>query len=621
MGDAVERALEETVPLLRGWRRLKLLSENELVSVVQRRRDHEYSLRRPGVPRAAFLRYAAFERELGELLHKRALERSLPSKRARRISQRQSARVGLVYSRAIRKFKRDDALYLQYARHCIATGSRKAAERVLARAIAHRGDSEEVWCTAIAYHFDASADPRLARGLAQRSLRALPRSSRLWKEYFRMEVVYVAKLIAKRVTLGMTPSPEAATADRAKPISEQPSDTRLHTDVVDTAPDLLDRSETEPLTFWQGGVPYVIFKSAVASAALSPSNAMEYLQIAREVPFCPPELLTTIATWLKDEHGAESEFYSLVVARSKFDALARKVEAERAAAEVAAAREAEKNSEEVVQPDGAKWIAVLSECVVEIANELEALELANGGDDSASAFGRVAKEIRTAVASNEDVNKGAKARLRAAVAQCLQRISKTRSNSEARSTRSQRVEDLKSADDWIAFLERRIGEDLRGGEDSVSSSVREKLGELVCVPFRNAALQKLAQLWLSWESTPQTLRQSYAKILAHPPLDEKLLWSCIVNEKRLLRSKEPHSAPRTDAADESLASIRTLYTRLGQIDAVARTVAYWQSLVEFERDIAGCAQGASDAQRRARRRLNPKDNVLLQEQLLLRGMS
>ncbi len=197
----VERALEETIPVLRSAKKSKLLTAAEISEVVRQRRDHEYRLRGRDVPRAAFLEYAAFEKELADLLSTRAKARNLKRSRTERVVGPTAARANLVYSRAVKRFKGDVDLWLYYARHCVGSGANRAAAKVFARALAMRPDAPEVWLAAIAFHFDTCGDVTIARKIAQRALRAVPDAKQVWREYFRMELAFLAKAVARRIAI------------------------------------------------------------------------------------------------------------------------------------------------------------------------------------------------------------------------------------------------------------------------------------------------------------------------------------------------------------------------------------------------------------------------------------
>ncbi len=61
----------------------------------------------------------------------------------------------------------------------------------------------ELWICAAAWEFDVSGNPTAARTLMQRGLRNCPDSVKLWAEYFEMELLYAAKLRARRAALGI----------------------------------------------------------------------------------------------------------------------------------------------------------------------------------------------------------------------------------------------------------------------------------------------------------------------------------------------------------------------------------------------------------------------------------
>lgn len=204
MSDRVERAMEDTIKLMNEINRTQLLSREELTDVTRRRRNHEYRVLSSEAPRSAYLEYANFEKKLSDLLKERALERrGVKRHRANYVIQATAGRADLVYSRAVKRHKGDTKLWLHYARHRIEHGSHRSAAKVLGRALSMHPDAEEVWLAAIALHADTMGDTGGARKIAMRALRALPdsKTKRVFETYFRVELAFVCKSIARRVTL------------------------------------------------------------------------------------------------------------------------------------------------------------------------------------------------------------------------------------------------------------------------------------------------------------------------------------------------------------------------------------------------------------------------------------
>lgn len=606
MGDQVERALEETVPLLRQVRKLKLLSHTEIESNVRKRRDHEYTLRRPTATRAEFLKYAAFERETADVLKARAEAKNLPEKRVRSITAQQSARVNLVYSRAIRKFKGDDALYLHYARHCVSTGSRRAAEKVLARAIAHRGDSEQVWLAAAAFHFDACGDIKVARGISQRGLRALEKSKLLWREYFRMELAYLAKLVARRSTIGAS-VPEGGEKSTDVPVPNVDA-SGGGTESVDGAdsPAAGDAGDAPKLQFWDGGVSYAVFKSAVHKAQLDVDDAASYLQLASSMPFAPPLLLKRLADDIRTQFNSIASPYArALLLRNEFDLACVRLLRKRAG--VNGSRGGDKEPQESIAEECV--FANLSSNVAQLAEQLVAdLEDLQGIGDTGSSSHTLVSQVVSEVLSRllecgPDTVIVEKLRTRCDLV--LGRSDHQAMSSSASEAIPLSLEGVKSSKDWSLFLE--ASSQGTSTDAHLATRIRTKLSEAALVPFRSAEVENICVLWFQWEASVDELRKAYSSVLSMPPVTLNILQAAIEAERSLAGLNATPAVP----------DIRRLYKQAIRLPVAKTDVDLWLAYFRFERDIAGDASLASNVSWSAKRTLDGALSTLFEEKCML----
>lgn len=630
MGDKVERALEETVPLLRQVRRLKLLSEPEIANLVQRRRDHEYALLRPSASRAEFMRYAAMERETAELFHERARAKQLPEKRALSIASQQASRVNLVYSRAIRKFKGDDLLYLHYARHCVKTGSRKSAEKVLARAIAHRGDSEKVWLAAVAFHFDSCGDIKVARALSQRALRALKNSKLLWKEYFRLELAYLAKLVARRTTVGMAPAEvdaEQAGAGVGSNEGEElgnSSPFRSHSESEDPLEnhgkvDATSKEIAVKLDFWKGGVPFAVFKAALTTAKLDAFDAAGYLQLASSTKFAPIALLTAIRDVLRKDFDAESSpvlhaqllLLPFVIACSR---LFSRRAADEASSDVGADEELPtlKNSEITTE--------LLNSATREAEIALTQLHLlAPSIRDSDGERGSLIPILsQFGQALNEHLGSQVSGKLVSQLESVERLICSSGDGNGGPGTSSSplTLEDVKEAQlaaRWASYLQSaEVVTFLESNDASSLGAIRSALKETAAaVPFRSAEQERICLQWFQWERDVTQLRHACSAVLSVPPVTMKLLRGAIEAEVRFV-SGQP--------SDDTLANARKLFAKAAVLGDAAVDIDFWLYYLRFERDIARNASLAAAVQWKAGNTLAKKCQSGFQEQCILINM-
>lgn len=84
---------------------------------------------------------------------------------------------------------------------------------MLTRALQLHVSEPGLWSYAAAWEFDHNGNAAAARMLMQRGLRMRPDSQQLWLEYFKLELHYAQKLVARRKVLGIdSPAPAQPTA-------------------------------------------------------------------------------------------------------------------------------------------------------------------------------------------------------------------------------------------------------------------------------------------------------------------------------------------------------------------------------------------------------------------------
>ena len=203
MADTVRRVLEEMVPELEDLEQRGYFSKNEIKQIVQKRQDFEYNLRRRAALKADFLRYIEYENKLEKLRKYRRKQRGIegPSTLADHCIVR---RTHFIYERALRKFRGDLTLWSRWLKFCQESKSTRQISRVLTRALQLHPNCASLWTYAAAWEFEHNANAVAARALMQRGIRMCKDAPSLWHEYFRMELLYAARLVARRQVLGIT---------------------------------------------------------------------------------------------------------------------------------------------------------------------------------------------------------------------------------------------------------------------------------------------------------------------------------------------------------------------------------------------------------------------------------
>ncbi|KAI0558265.1 U3 snoRNP component Utp6p-like protein [Gracilaria domingensis] len=730
-GDKVERELSSTISVLHASQRAKLLNRREVSDIVRKRRHHEYNLLRRNVTRTDYLHYAAFERELHLILKRRAKQRELTKLQVERTVDKTAARVNLIYSRAVRKFAFDEDLWLHYAKHCIKTGSTRAAARVFAKAIAYRNSSERIWLAAIAFHFDTNGDATGARTLAQRALRALPKSVKLWKEYFRLELCYLGKLVARRLAIGLPPDgsehseqysalkPSEDHGPESEDISEEKSNSGAPESGYDASDEINSQSAKEDTTrenhqgstgsdqgrnrpksvtepssspeleeapllggaegiddaieqhlrtkneaqdaprrtdgnqvdeesssgeesddsysgpessdkdslkseassdendtkktrspsFWEGGVPFTVFRNASNRLKLSHLDRAEFWDVAASTPFVPPQLLSQMLKLMKAE-CTESCVAELIAIREPWDidrttrkrSLGNKI--------------GEENGEIYLSENDRVELNTHALKVTELLHSaMCSAEFARLPDSAASGVRSVLQSFGNMVKNTcfskkfEDSMKKMISHFEAQQAQAMLGVEGVETDEDA----SQ--DNIK---EWTLWKFEAL---LRESNDALSASVEiyEALKQKVIVPFRSLEQDRLICLYLSRERDLSRIRSFTQAVLALPPVTMESLKAAI-NAELLIRaeSKQSHA---TLSDEVMIRNTRKLFKRAISLPAAKRDVDLWLSYVDFERSISGDMKEASTASWKARKALMPSFQESFTERLTLRNLA
>lgn len=202
MADVVRRTMEEMVPELEDLERRGYFNRDEIKQIMSRRRDFEYSLRRRAAIKTDFLRYVQYETSLEQLRKLRKKQRSIEGA-ATLADFCIIRRIHYIFERATRKFRGDLRLWSRWLRFCQTTGSSQRMSRVLTHALQLHQNCPALWSYAAAWEFEHNSNTVAARSLMQRGLRLCKWSEGLWHEYFRLELLYAARLAARRKVLGI----------------------------------------------------------------------------------------------------------------------------------------------------------------------------------------------------------------------------------------------------------------------------------------------------------------------------------------------------------------------------------------------------------------------------------
>ncbi|RDB24910.1 U3 small nucleolar RNA-associated protein 6 [Hypsizygus marmoreus] len=191
--ERVQFQQEQMLDELKDLVEKNLFTEKETKQIVKKRTGFETALVRRVAKKSDFLRYATYEMGLEQLRRKRVertkLEPGLPSISDYALVRRQFH----IFERAIKKFKSDVGLWIQYIQVAKREGARALVGRITARALQLHPNKPALYILAASHELDHQSSSS-ARTLLQRGIRLNPESVDLWREYVKMELGFIESL-------------------------------------------------------------------------------------------------------------------------------------------------------------------------------------------------------------------------------------------------------------------------------------------------------------------------------------------------------------------------------------------------------------------------------------------
>ena len=201
MAERVQAILEAMLPELEDLKRRELCSAAEVKALIRKREAAEYRIHRRAPTREDFLLALQLELNLEALIRVRRRKKNMPKRGASDYAIRK--RVHFIFDRALRRFRGDEQLWLQWIGFAERTQARSRLGRVFARALAMMPGSSAIWIRAAGYELEGRQNISGARRLLQRAIRLNGNDGELWHCYFRLELLGLHKLHARRQKLGL----------------------------------------------------------------------------------------------------------------------------------------------------------------------------------------------------------------------------------------------------------------------------------------------------------------------------------------------------------------------------------------------------------------------------------
>ena len=175
-------------------------------SIVKKRTDYEYLLKRRQLTPADFYGYLQYELNLDKLRVIRCDYNNSGHERAdacRVVEGACHRHISYIFDRAIRRFPSEMGLWADYVSFLKEQNMVSALNAVYGKALSLNPKNEDLWLQAAVHELEVNNNLHSARTLLQRSLRANKASKKLWKKYFELELWNAVRITERQRILGL----------------------------------------------------------------------------------------------------------------------------------------------------------------------------------------------------------------------------------------------------------------------------------------------------------------------------------------------------------------------------------------------------------------------------------
>lgn len=202
MAEFVQKNIESFIPELEQMERVGLATRDQVREILRRRKRFEYRLRRRKRTKEDYLTYIQYELNLYALLQKRRARLRIAQKKLE-IDLVIAKRINKLFKKAVLMFSGDCKLWLSHIDFCSRMGWNHVVGTLYTRMLNLHSHKPEIWVAAAKWQLEENASVEMSRKLLQRGLLFNNKSCVLWREYFRMELIFVDKMRKRKEVLGI----------------------------------------------------------------------------------------------------------------------------------------------------------------------------------------------------------------------------------------------------------------------------------------------------------------------------------------------------------------------------------------------------------------------------------
>jgi U3 small nucleolar RNA-associated protein 6 len=285
MAETVQYYMELMVPELKDLENKKLFTPEEVKIIIKRRQDFEYKLKRRTPLKQDFIQYIQYELALESLRVKRKNRLKIHGKRS--LSDYAGVkRIIFIFERACRKFYGDKALWMDYISFAKKAKSFNQVSKICAKAIQFHPREPEFWHVAAEFEWTENGSAVSSRALFQRALRLNSDSQMLWLSYFKMELMFLVKVLLRREVLLTTASDKITQSGTeilniAKDADDNDAGSKVGSSSDENDSTENDMNDTEDVVK-SGAVPRAVFQHALKAMNDDESFKLKLLAVLSE---------------------------------------------------------------------------------------------------------------------------------------------------------------------------------------------------------------------------------------------------------------------------------------------------------------------------------------------------
>lgn len=210
MADSVQYIMDRLSSHFRQLEELEIFTNTEIRSIVKKRTDFEYVMKRRQLFIEDFYNYIQYEINLDKLRVLRCDKmdnigggNKEKQDAMRNVKATCSRHICSIFDRATRRFPNNMDMWTDYIAYLKDSKSTSILNTVFGKALALHPKCVDFWLQAAVHELDENNNVQAARILFQRALRVNKHSKNLWLRYFEMELWNASRVVERANILGL----------------------------------------------------------------------------------------------------------------------------------------------------------------------------------------------------------------------------------------------------------------------------------------------------------------------------------------------------------------------------------------------------------------------------------